>query len=154
MGIPMVVNTSLGAVEVKTLSAVEFIVLTEQVVGIGKIVRAESAGDGDAYAALQRVLSKHPGAIVGLLSSATKLPADKLGDLPLDEFLDLALAFVDQHEKSISRFFEVKRRWEDLSQKTRPSRNSSTVSSAAAGPTPTSDHSASSNSNAMEGSLQ
>lgn len=148
LGIPRVVTTALGAIEVRTLSAIEFIVLTEQVVGIGKIVRAESRGDGDTFAAIQRVLSEHPTSITGLLSSATKRTAEELGSLPLDEFLDVTMAFIDQHEKSIARFFELKSRWEDLTVKTRPSRNSSTISSPAAGPTPTSEPLASSNSNA------
>jgi len=148
LGIPRAVPTSKGTIEVRPLSAVQFIVLTEQVVEIGKAVRRDAAADGDIFGALQRVLASQPTKLTGLLSSATGWTAEDLGDLPLDEFLDVVIAFVDQHEKSIARFFELRTRWENLTAKTRPSPNSSTRSSAPAGPSPTSAPSASNSSNA------
>lgn len=152
LGIPRTVNTALGPIEVRTLSAIEFIVLTEQVVGIGKIIRAEAAADGDLFGAMQRILSKQPTALIGLLSSAARRTAEDLGALPLDEFLEIGLVFLDQHEKSIARFFELKRRWETITAKTLPSPSSSTRSSRAAGPSATSGPSVSSSSNVTDGS--
>jgi hypothetical protein len=146
LGIPTSVHTSLGPIEVRTLSAIEFVVFSQQLVGIAKIVVAEPGFKDDFWGAIQSVLVKHPLSVVGLLGGATGKTAEEIGSLPIDEYVEVALVFVDHHEKAIKRFFEGKRRMEELTARVRPSPNSSTRSSRAAGRSPTSEPLATTNS--------
>ena len=155
LGIPRVVNTALGPVEVRTLSAIELIVVTDQVVAIITKIYKQGVDPTAMMWSLQRLVSDQPTLITGLLSGATRIAAEErhlthqeIGSLPLDEFLDIVDMFIQQHEKSLARFFAIRSRVESLQAAIPPGRNSPTRSSAAAGPSKTSEDSASNNSNA------
>lgn len=132
----------LSAISLRT-HARDFFAIAGRVTGKKEVLdmlRGTAAEKEAAYAEIYAgTMDGYSDEVFAILSEATGMQSGTIGMMPASMLFGLVDAFLQLHEKSLKRFFGVRRRWEDIvaewkGQDTAP-QNSSHGSSAEASPT-------------------
>lgn len=138
LNIPTSINTRSGLViEVRQLSAIAFLKLTDRVIGaIRLIYRDPSVNSSDGFGVLRALMVKDPELLIAIIAPATNASIEQLGSLDLDEFASVMEAFIQRHRRVAQHFLDLGKLIGEVGKDLAPiSRKQSIRSSAQAIPT-------------------
>lgn len=142
LNVPFSIETKRGPVLVREMSVIDGMVAIDRVVAFAVELAQMARQGSERTGVMLELFRKNPTLILSIVSPSTDRDVEFLSTLSLAEFLQVVEAFLDANGDLIDRFFsllakaqEIGARWQ---KGTGTSRGSSPISSAEAGPTPTS----------------